>query len=356
MEILPLSKDNEEDWTEYIKQNEYANFYNTVEMKKLMEKVYGFTPLYYLAYKENEVKGIICAFLTKSIFFGKKISSSPYNFYNQPIFDDPESGKALLQKLISVGKENKVKNITLKSVVEIDDNLALQMGFLKKFYYYTSILRLKNDPEETVKAYSKRLTKNLRTLKRNAEKSNIEIREARSLQEVEKFYDMMLLLYRDKHNMITQPFALFKSMYEDLSEQKKFSLLLAWKDEQVIAGMIRLYFNKKIMYAYGSSDEKYKNFSPSSLLIDYTIRTESEKGNESLDFGVTSPYQESLLNFKSSWGAVPQKLPFYYYLITEKEIVEKDYYNSYTFLRKPFKYLPSFLIKKLAHKVTKQFV
>lgn len=356
MDLLPLNQDNEKDWTEYIKQNEHANFYNTVEMKKIMEKVYGFTPLYYIAYEGNQVKGAICAFLTKSIFFGKKISSLPYNFYNQPIFDDTKTGEALLQKIVDIGKEKSVKSIVLKSVVGFDDDVASKIGFIKQSHYYTSILQLKENPEETVKAYDSRLTKNLRTLKRNAEKNGIEIKEAKSLKEVEQFYDMMLLLYRDKHNMITQPFSLFKSMYEDLSEEKKFSLLIALKNEKVIGGMVRLYFNNRVMYAYGSSDERYKNFSPSSLLIDHTIRTESEKGNKTLDFGVTSPYQESLLNFKSSWGAVPHKLPFYYYLIEDKQIVEKDYYNSYTFLRKPFKYVPAFLIKKMCPLVTRQFV
>lgn len=348
MKIISLTNEYSEKWNDYIKRNEKATVFHTIEWKNTIQEVYKFKPLYFLAIDDDEVKGVLCSFFTKGIF-GKKIVSTPFNFYNQPLFDDEEIGKKLIEHLIDIGKKENVGYIELKALEKFDSKLISQLNINEHEHYCISNLKITSNPEEK---YYPRLRKNLRTLKKNAGKENIKIREFKDENDLKQFYDIMVKLYRDKHNMIPQPYALFYEMYKTFNEN--FKLLVAEHNNKVIAGMILLFFKKQAVYAYGASDQNYITFSPGTLLIDETIRRLSKMGYGELDFGVTSPYQESLLNYKSNWGAEASKLPYYYALIKSDKIPDLDYHTSYKSIRKYFKYVPLSLVKFLSPLITKK--
>jgi len=348
MKIVSFTEDYSEKWNMYIQRNEQATIFHTLEWKNIIQKVYGFEPIYLLAIKNDEIQGVLCSFLTKGIF-GKKIVSTPFNFYNQPLFDNEEAGKSLIEHAINIGKKENVGYIELKALKKFDPGLVSQLDLKENEHYFISNLKLIQKYEEK---YYLRLRKNLRTLKRNAEKENIKIKELENENNLKQFYNILVKLYRDKHNMIPQPYRLFYEMYNVFN--KNFKLLTAQHNDKVIAGMVLLFFKKRVVYAYGASDQDYVNFSPGTLLIDETIKKSSAEGYEELDFGVTSPYQESLLDYKSNWGAEPSKLPYYYYLIKSDKIPDLDYHTSYKNIRKYFKYVPLNLVKLLSPIITKK--
>jgi CelD/BcsL family acetyltransferase involved in cellulose biosynthesis len=344
--------DYKENWNSYLLDNPKSSFFHTLDWKDIIERVYGFEPCYFLAMEGDDVKGIVCSFFTKSVIFGKKIISTPFNFYNEPLFDDADAASVLIKAVIDIAKHKDVKYVEFKSLSEFDNSIASNFSLVKNDHYFISGLQLKGTPDESVKSYTSRLTKNLRTLKSNALKNNIKVRELSSVSDLEAFYDVLVRLYRDKHNMIPQPYSLFRSLY-DLGE-KKFRLLVCTKDDKVVGGMVLLFFKDQVVYAYGASNPDYANFSPSTLLVDHAINLVSGLGCSHMDFGVTSPYQEGLLNFKSSFGATPKKLPFYYHLLKVDKVPELDYHTSFKSLRKPFRFVPVPIIKKLSPIVTRQ--
>lgn len=347
MNIIPYSEKHRTKWNTYLEKNPKSSVFHTLEWKKILEKIYKFKPYYLLAI-DDDIKGILCSFLTKGVF-GKKIVSTPFNFYNQPLFDDKETGKKLMEYIINIGKKENVEYIELKALEKFDSRLVSQLNIKDSEHYFISNLKLTSNPEEK---YYPRLKKNLRTLKRNMEKKNIKIRELKNENDLKQFYNIMARLYRDKHNMIPQPYALFYEMYKIFDQNLR--LLLAEHNNKVIAGMILLFFKKQVVYAYGASDQNYKIFSPGTLLIDEAIRRTSKMGYERMDFGVTSQYQEDLLKYKLNWGAEPSKLPYYYYLIKSAKIPSLDYHTSYKNIRKYFKYVPLPLVKLLSPIITKK--
>ncbi|MDD5331738.1 MAG: GNAT family N-acetyltransferase [Candidatus Nanoarchaeia archaeon] len=349
MKIINLDKENETAWNDYIKKNSQSSIFHTLEWKQIIEETYKFKPLYFLAVENNEVRGIICSFLTSSLIFGKKIVSTPFNFYNQPLFEDQEAGNLLINKLKEIGLKEKVKYIELKTL----EDLNIQNPELQKHpHYFISNLKLEDTEEEIESKYYNRLRKNLRTLKRNAEKNNIKISFSDDDKDLKQFYNVLVKIYRDKHNMICQPYVLYKNMKENF--KGNFRLLIAKKDNKVIAGMILLFFKDQAVYAYGASDLNYKILSPGTILIDHAIKFCSKNHYKTLDFGVTSQYQTELLNFKQNWGTTEHKMPYYYIPITQKEINPPDYYTYMKNLRKPFKYVPIPLIKMASPIITRQ--
>lgn len=348
MKIVSLTEEYHKKWNEYIQRNEKSTVFHTIEWKNIIQKVYKFQPFYFLAIENDKVKGILCSFLTKGIF-GKKIVSTPFNFYNQTLFDDKETGKNLIEHLTTIGKKEKIKYIELKTLEKFDSKLVSQLNMKESEHYFISNLELISDPEEK---YYPRLRKNLRTLKRNAETENIKIRKLKDENDLRQFYDILMRLYRDKHNMIPQPYAFFYRMCKLFD--KNFQLLVAEHNGKVIAGMVLLFFKKQVVYAYGASSQDYTRFSPGTLLVDEAIRRTSKMGCTKMDFGVTSAHQENLLNYKSNWGAEPSKLPYYYILIKSDKIPELDYHTSYKNIRKYFKYVPMFLVRFLSPIITRK--
>jgi len=348
MNIVSYSEGYRTKWNAYLERNTKSSVFHTLEWKNIIEKVYKFKPYYFLAIDGDEVKGILCSFLTKGIF-GKKIVSTPFNFYNQPLFDNKEIGQKLIEKLVDIGKKEKIGYIELKALEKFDSQLIFQLDMKENKHYFISNLKLTSNPKDK---YYPRLRKNLRTLKSNAQKNGIKLREFKTENELKQFYDILVKLYRDKHNMIPQPYTLFYEMYKTLG--KNFKLLIAECNNKVIAGMLLLFFKKQVVYAYGAANQDYIAFSPGTLLIDEAIRLSSERGYEEMDFGVTSPYQEGLLNYKSNWGAEKSKLPYYYILIESNKIPEMDYHTSYKNVRKYFKYVPIPLIKLMSPIITKK--
>jgi len=348
MNAVPYSEEYRTSWNTYLEKNPNSSVFHTLEWKDIIEKVYKFKPYYLLAMSNDKVHGVLCSFLTKGIF-GKKIVSTPFNFYNQPLFDNDESGKKLIEHIISVGKQENVEYIELKALEKFNPELVSYLGVKEDDHYFISNLKLVSNYEEK---YYPRLKKNLRTLKRNAEKENIRIRTLKDEDDLKQFYNILVRLYRDKHNMIPQPYALFYEMYKTFD--KNFELIVAEHNNKVIAGMILLFFKKQVVYAYGASNQDYVNFSPGTLLVDETISMISKKGYETMDFGVTSPHQESLLEYKSNWGAEPSKLPYYYYLIRSDRIPKLDYHTSYRSIRKFFRYVPIPIVKILSPILTKR--
>jgi len=361
MKIVPLTKENEKLWNAFVDSNPNSTFFHTLEWKEIVEEVYGFKPMYFIAVgKESSgkdsVKGICPAFFTDSILFGKKIISTPFNFYNGPLFDDEKAGEELICNLKEEGRKTGSKYVEFKFMDEID-SLAKKTKLKKNDHYFISSLKLEESYGKAQEKYRKNHRKNLRTLWRNAEKDGLMIEEAKTRDELDRFHDVMVRVLRDKHNMIPQPFRLFYILFEKLRPKKKIIVFLV-KDKnrknKIIAGMIVLFHKENAIYAWGASGQDYKRYSPSTLLVDNAIKYCISKGCKNLDFGVTSPLHEDLLYFKESWGCTHKKLPYYYFLITEKELPCLDYHTSFKTLRKPFRFVPVWLIKKMSPVITKQ--
>ena len=354
MKIILVEKENELKWNKFVDSNPEATFFHTLVWRDIIKEVYNFEPMYFMALDNEEVTAIFPSFYTKSLIFGKKIISTPFNFYNGPLFKDEKAGEEIINYVIEKAKEKDAKYVEIKFMNEISEKLKKEVKLEKNAHYFISSLELAKNEEEAEKKYDKELKKNLRTLRRNAEKNGIIIRDIQGTKELKAFYDVMVRTLRDKHNMIPQPYKLFYSLFNKLQPKKMIKILLAVKDKEVIGGMIILLFKNDAVYAWGASNLKYKKFSPSSLLIDSTIKYLVLNNYKTLDFGVTSPYQESLLSFKEGWGCSHKKLPYYYSLIKSKEIPHLDYHTSFKNIRKLFRLVPIPIIKALSPLITKQ--
>jgi predicted N-acyltransferase len=349
MKVELLTPADEFKWDEFLQVHDNATVFHTLEWRNVIQKVYGFTPLYYTAVdRQDEIVGLAPTFYANSILFGRKMFSTPFNFYNGPLWSNEDALVALVEQMARDGVKKQVKYVELKFMRSLDERLSTNLGLVLRPHYFISTLELEADYDATVKKYKKQLRQNLRTCGRKAEQRGIAIRSMERMNDLRSFYGVLAQMYRDKHHMIPQPYSLFRELFETFSAKNMFRLLVAKCDGNVIGGMLLLFFKKKAVYAWGASDSSFGEYSISSLLIDAAVKLCCERRCETLDFGVTSPYQEGLLFFKERWGTTRSKLPYYYALIKSRHVPDLDYYRSYRTLRQWFRYVPLSLVRWLA--------
>jgi predicted N-acyltransferase len=350
--ITKIEKHNEDEWNAYISKKENANIFHTLEWKKIIEKTYGYEPLYLISKGETGIDGILPFFCIKTMS-GKKFCSNPFSFYSEFLYDNQEAQKGMINEAINMANERRIDFIELKSTKKLCEQIISTLSLVEKSPYIVTKLDF---PDANVEnSYDKKLLKNIRTLKRNFEKDGFEIGFIDNKKYLEKYYDVMVREYRDKHMMLCQPYTLLRNIYETLYEKKMMDLLIIKKNERVLAGALFLKFNNHVEYFMGSSDQSYLRYSFSTILIDHALKYFSEKGFKSFNFGTSSRSQTGLIFFKERWGSKSTDL-FYYYkgVLSDNIPAPVDFENSYKLARKMYKRMPISVIKKILPHVVKR--
>lgn len=94
-------------------------------------------------------------------------------------------------------------------------------------------------------------------------------------------------------------------------------VLLAYKDNECIAGSVFLNWQKTLIYKYGASNLAGRNLGANQLVMWSAIRWGCENGYQLFDMGKTNNHNTGLRQFKSRWGAVEK--PLIYSLISDKK-------------------------------------
>jgi len=348
MNVTLVDKDNELKYLNFVESLPESNFFHSLIWREVIKEVYGFEPVYCIVTEGDEVKAACPAFLTKSIVFGRKILTTPFNFYNGPLYMDPVYLNKITEFYVELAKKNKAKYVEYKCIDKMSCGLTMNE------HYYISLLDLPRTYDEAFSKFEHGLRRNVKRRGEKAKADGLVLKEMTDMKELEDFYTVMVKTLRDKHNMIPQPFLLFKSLYERLHKTDNIKVLLVKKGDEIAGGMILLVWKNIVTDAWTATNEKYNAYSPNTLLADYAIRYSIEKGKTVFDMGVTSPAHESLLYFKSSWGCKYHKMPYYYDLITEKNVPELDYHTSFRGMRKLFRFVPVPLIKVMSPTITRQ--
>jgi CelD/BcsL family acetyltransferase involved in cellulose biosynthesis len=95
-------------------------------------------------------------------------------------------------------------------------------------------------------------------------------------------------------------------------------VLLAHKDDEIIAGMVYLGWGRTLIAKYAASREDRFNLRPNNLLFWEGIRWGCQNGFAVFDMGRTEIENAGLRNFKSRWGAMEE--PLYYSVLSSKPI------------------------------------
>ena len=126
--------------------------------------------------------------------------------------------------------------------------------------------------------------------------------------------EQLQLETRRRQGSPTYPSGSFAAMWDELRQEDRVHLHLAYLDGRPVSGILFFHFRDTAIYGYGASvdDRSLWRQGVNQLTMWSAVREAYEKGLTRVDFGTTPISQPDLRIYKERWGAQSHELVYTY--------------------------------------------
>lgn len=330
-----------DNWNKLVNSCDDSKVYHLYQWSALLEEVHR----HKLVYLQDD-NGVFPLAYIKSLIFGNRLISLPFADYGGPCARGEKIAQRLISECQEVAQELDVDFIEIRSPDRRYFEAFKEQGFVKRDEYLTFILPLDRKIEELWKGIG---DKN-RNMVRKAEKSGVQVIEAKSKADLENFYRLYLKTMK-KLGSPPQPFKFFERMW-DLFYPQSLLMPLAKYEEIYIAGGLFFLHSGIIHHAYSCSLEEYLRLAPNDLIQWHIIEWGNKNGFGCLDFGRSREDAGNVL-FKKRWGGDLVRMP-YFYKFYKKELRQRQEKQYQWASRLWSKYMPAFMANRIGPWIIKQ--
>jgi FemAB-related protein (PEP-CTERM system-associated) len=306
--VVLFEPSREKDWNAFIEASSKAVFAHHLGWKRVVEETFGHQPFYLMAYRQNQVVGILPLFLIKSIFFENYLVTGPYLTFGGMISIDEHTASALVKRATQIARETKASYIEVRN-----DQVYPQLPFTKDFYY-TLILDLSSGEEKIWNAKVKPAT---RRNVRKAQQSGLEIVEGK------EFIDQFIQINAVNMHRLGSPAHGQRFFYNILRFFPNASLLMVRHQQELVGGTLLVSFKDTMLMPWVGSLEKYFELRPNNLIYWGAIQLAIRQGFRFFDFG-RSKFDSGTFRFKAQYGAEPVPLFYQYQLTRTRRMPDVD--------------------------------
>jgi hypothetical protein len=197
--------------------------------------------------------------------------------------------------------------------------------------------------------YDRKFRKHLRRCRRALATRGVRIERSLDPGDLRAFHDLLVRCQRDRHAMIVQPFALFDALRRGFLEHDRGHLFVARSaGGELVAGLLFLLHAGTATGCFGAVRADHRPLSLDAVMKDDAVRFYAGRGVARFDFGLSSPKQDGLLFAKSRFGVHTTTLPYYYRLVRARRVPDLDFHDAYPWLRRPFRFAPLPLARRLS--------
>lgn len=155
----------------------------------------------------------------------------------------------------------------------------------------TLMVDLEKDEEEILSGMKSKTRYNIRL----ARKKGVKISKSTKLDDVGKFYDIVLeTAKRDGIKVYDKDY--YRKMAKVFLKSNKFAIYMAKYNGEVIAVNLMLYYGKIAYYLHGASSNKYRNMMAPYMLQWEAIKDAKKLGYKLYDFWGISPLKREITN------------------------------------------------------------
>jgi FemAB-related protein (PEP-CTERM system-associated) len=292
IQVDTVSSVDKHGWDTFVLTHPLATHYHLSGWGEVIERVYRYPGLYFSAWDEDRLTGVVPMVLLGGLLRRKSFVSMPYLDYGGICADTPAIGHELS---VAITRE-----MTARQVGLLDLRHRMKMPLPLDTYgdKVTMVLPLGSDAERMWKTFGGKLRNQIR----KAEKAQLQTQWV-GVEGVPDFYSVYVHNMRDlgspPHSM-----AFFQCLLQTFPEAQ---ILLVRRDTQVIGGGLCLGFQDTMLVPWASSLREYFHLCPNNLLYWEAIRTACTRGLQRFDFGRSSR-GSGTYNFKKQWGALEEPL------------------------------------------------
>lgn len=307
-----LEEKDIEEYKEFLESHERCNFQQSLEWGNVKE---NWKKEVILSEDENgKIRGSLCVWIRKIPLFGNIMYSARgpvCDIYNEDIIKDIVEGAKILAKKYKafalrvepdiLKSDEEFRKIILKNGFKIKDDSKDFKDEIQPRFVFRLDLRGKTE-DEIFAAFHQKTRYNIRL----ATKKGVVVKEG-SKEDLKDFHKIMVET-GERDNFLIRSLSYFEKMYDEMAP-KHMKLLMAYYENEPIAGIIPIMYGNKTWYLYGASSNKHRNLMPNYLLQWTMIKEAIENKSEMYDFrGVSGVVDEThpqygLYRFKKGFNA-----------------------------------------------------
>ena len=224
--------------------------------------------------------------------------SQPFTDVSPPLVD-PGQGEPLVQLLDTARREAGVRTLEVRGPFPGVAAAAAAAAV-------THTVALGPDPDVVLAATKRTVRQKLRA----AERAGLIVRRADSEQDLTEVFYRLQLDTRRRLGVPIQPRRWYRLLWRRVVEAELGFVLLAYDGPTAVAGGVFLTWNGVVTAKYSASSAAAWSLHPNNVIFWEAIRYGCVNGFRAFDFGRTEAAAASLRQFKLSWGAVEEPLPY----------------------------------------------
>ena len=301
-----------DDYKKFLENNERCNFQQSIEWGNV--KTNWKKEVILSEDEEGNIRGSLCVWIRKIPLFGNIMYSARgpvCDLYNESIIKDLADGANILAKKYNafvlrvepdvLKSDEEFRKIILKNGFKIKDDSKDFKDEIQPRFVFRLDLRGKTE-DEIFAAFHQKTRYNIRL----ATKKGVIVKEG-TKEDLKEFHKIMVET-GERDNFLIRSLSYFEKMYDEMAP-KHMKLLMAYHNDEPIAGIIPIMYGNKTWYLYGASSNKHRNLMPNYLLQWTMIKEAIENKCDMYDFrGVSGVVDEShpqygLYRFKKGFNA-----------------------------------------------------
>ena len=307
-----LEEKDKERYKKFLESHERCNFQQSLEWGNV--KTNWIKEVILSEDKDGNIRGSLCVWIRKIPIFGNIMYSARgpvCDIHDEEVIKDiVEGANALAKKYKAfvlrvepdiLKTDTEFRNIISRNGFKIkDDSKDFKDEIQPRFVFRLDIKGKTED--EIFAAFHQKTRYNVRL----ATKKGVVIKEG-TREDLKDFHNIMVET-GERDNFIIRSLSYFEKMYDELAPNH-MKLLMAYHNDEPIAGIIPIMYGNKVWYLYGASSNKHRNLMPNYLLQWTMIKEAIQRGCDMYDFrGVSGVVDEShpqygLYRFKKGFNA-----------------------------------------------------
>lgn len=312
-----IDPDQDHRWDDFVEKHPFGWLTHLSGWKKVLEESFNHMEGYYLALTDDTgevIRAALPLFAVNSWLTGKRMVSTPFATLCDPLITTGKDMEELHGAVSLLSKGVGASYVEIRT--HLSSSLVDDSDYGVQRFYKQHAIRLSPDHEKIRKTFHRSC---VRQRIARAENSGLTVKTGDRDADLDIFYRLHKITRRRLH-LPPQPYKFIRSIWKTFAPSQRVKLLLAYHNDQPIAGLILMQYKGRVSAEFSAMDDGFKDVSPIHFLFWEAIKSACCDGYDVFDFGRTSPLNESLMAFKSHWGAELLDLPQLYY---PKQALEK---------------------------------
>lgn len=296
-------------WDSFVDNHPYGWVTHLSTWKKVLDSSFTHMKGHYLALCDS-VTGAIRAGLpvyeVRSKLLGNRLVSIPFASLTDPLVSSPDEFHVLADELMALAMKKGISRVEIRTLYGADLMADDRLSPVNDHTVQTIPLNI--NPEQVKLTFHKKCVRNRIDKALN---SNLNIRKGEGERDIRELYSVYKLM-RKRVGLPPQPYTFIRSLCETLQADNKADLLLVEDKGRTVAGMLLFKYKDRVSAEIAVMNYQDHALSPNHLLFWDAIRRSCCSGYRWFDFGRTALSNQSLVLFKSRWGATSANASTYY--------------------------------------------